>query len=260
LKHHPNWDREDALPEDFTFVFTEDEASYYKNVDTRNLDVSIGDIDSYIKDTEALMVSELEEVILDNESELRNTFNALADLDCILAFASCAVDQKYVRPVVAPSEANCIRIRNGRHPLQEIIIDGEFIPNDTNIDDINRLNVITGPNFSGKSCYARQIGILTYMAHLGCFLPCDAAQISVVDQILARFSAVETCAVPQSSFQLDLTKSGGILRRAGPRSLVIVDEFGKGMCRLLCWYQYINCVTHRRLLFQGQVLLLVSPC
>jgi DNA mismatch repair protein MSH5 len=227
LKHSSAWEQA-GLPEDFTFVFTEDDASYFKNTDMRNLDVSIGDIDSYIKDAEALIVSELEEVILDSESQLRDTFNALADLDCILAFASCAVDQKYVRPVVVPAEERCIRIKNGRHPLQEIIIESEFIPNDANIDNTSRVNIVTGPNFSGKSCYARQIGLLTYMAHIGCFLPCEAAQISVVDQILARFSSAETCAVPQSSFQLDLTSMGAILRRSGPMSLVIVDEFGKG--------------------------------
>jgi DNA mismatch repair protein MSH5 len=195
----------------------------------RNFDESIGDIDSYIKDTEALIVSELEEIILDKEYELRCAFNVLSDLDCILSFASFSADNRYVRPIVVPSEEHCIRIKRGRHPLQEFIIDGEFIPNDADIDSINRVSVVTGPNFSGKSCYARQVGILTYMAHIGCFLPCEAARISVVDQILARFSTAETCAVPQSSFQLDLTKMGSILRRAGPCSLVIVDEFGKGM-------------------------------
>lgn len=229
LKHSPMWEsRPDALPEDFVFIFSEDGASYFKNTDMRQLDESIGDIDSYIKDAEALIVSRLEEVILENEYELRDTFNALADLDCILAFSICAIEQHYVRPALVSAEEKCIRVQNGRHPLQEMIIETKFIANDIHIDNSDRVNIVTGPNFSGKSCYARQVGILTYMAHLGCFLPCDAAQISITDQIFAHFSVLETCAVPQSSFQLDLTQMGQILRRAQESSLIIVDEFGKG--------------------------------
>ena len=80
----------------------------------------------------------------------------------------------------------------------------------------------------GKAAIPRQVGILVYMAHIGCFLPCDSATISITDQILARISTVETCAVPQSSFQLDLTQMGAILRRSTQFSLVLIDEFGKG--------------------------------
>jgi DNA mismatch repair protein MSH5 len=160
--------------------------------------------------------------------ELRDTFTALADLDCILSFAGVAIDLGYARPRMVQESENCIQIVNGRHPLQETILENSFIPNDTNITSSTRLNIVTGPNFSGKSCYARQVGVLVYMAHIGAFIPCDAARISVHSQIFARFSTVETCAVPQSSFQLDLSEMGAILRRAGRGSLVLVDEFGKG--------------------------------
>jgi DNA mismatch repair protein MSH5 len=175
-----------------------------------------------------LLVAELEDDILECENELRETFNALADLDCILSFASCADDLKYVRPDVVPAGENCIEITNGRHPLQEIIIDGDFIPNNTATNATDRVNIVTGPNFSGKSCYARQVGLIVYMAHIGSFVPCDTARISVTQQILARFSSVESCSVPQSSFQLDLSQMGSILRRSNSSSLVLIDEFGKG--------------------------------
>ena len=212
------------LPEDFAFVFSEAGKSFFKNNDVRDLDERIGDLDSIIKDTEALILAELEDDILDCDCELRNTFNALAELDCTLAFAACAVDLNYVRPIVLPTAENCIQIKNGRHPLQEIIVEADFIPNDIFIDESNRVNIVTGPNFSGKSCYARQVGILCFMAQIGSFIPCEAARISVVDQILARFSSVETCAVPQSSFQLDLTSMGAILRRASENTLVVSLE------------------------------------
>lgn len=202
--------------------------SYFKNEDVSFLDDDIGDLDGIIKDAELMIVAELEDDILECEPELRDTFDVFGDLDCILSFASTASDCKYARPEVVPALENCINILNGRHPLQEIIIDGDFIPNNSAVNATDRVNIITGPNFSGKSCYARQVGLLVYMAHIGCFVPCDAARISVTEQILARFSTAETCAVPQSSFQLDLSQMGNILRRSNANTLVIIDEFGKG--------------------------------
>lgn len=220
------------LPPDFTFVFLQENDAYFKNTDMRQLDDEVGDLDAFIKDTEAMIVHELEDDILDCEAELRDTFGAIADLDCILSFTGCASDLNLVRPEIVapdPSSDECsIYVENGRHPLQELVIDDEFIANDTMIDSVNRVNVITGPNFSGKSCYARQVGVLVYLAHIGCFVPCDRARITITDQILARISSVETCAVPQSSFQQDLTQMATILRRSTPRTLVLIDEFGKG--------------------------------
>ena len=221
-----------GLSETFTFVFTQNNDAYFKNEDMRELDDEIGDLDSFIKDTEHLIKSELEDDILDSESELRSTFSALAELDCILSLTSCAADLNFTRPDVVSvdrPEHNIIYIENGRHPLQELITDGEFIKNDTMVDQSNRVNIITGPNFSGKSCYTRQVGVLVYLAHIGSFLPCDRAKISITDQILVRISSIETCAVPQSSFQLDLTQMAVILRQSTPRTLVLIDEFGKGL-------------------------------
>ncbi len=182
-----DWREPGVLTEDFAFIFTEAGRSYFKNDEVRELDEGIGDLDAYIKDIEALILADMEDDILDCEGELRSTFTAIAELDCTLAFAACALDNKYVRPDVVPAEENCIQILNGRHPLQEIVMDSTFIPNSTNLDSENRVNVITGPNFSGKSCYARQVGILVFMTQIGSFIPCDAACISIVDQILARF-------------------------------------------------------------------------
>ena len=223
-----DWREPGVLTEDFAFIFTEAGRSYFKNDEARELDEGIGDLDAYIKDIEALILTNIEDDILDCEHELLCTFAAIAELDCTLAFAACALDNKYIRPDVVPAEEDCIQILNGRHPLQEIVMDSKFIPNDTNINSENRVNVITGPNFSGKSCYARQVGILVFMTQIGSFIPCDGACISIVDQIIARFGSVETCAVPQSSFQLDLSQMGTALRRATPNTLVIIDEFGKG--------------------------------
>ena len=150
------------LPQNFDYIFLQEIDAYFKNLDMRDLDNEIGDLDAFIKDTESMIVSELEEDILDCEIELRSTFGALAELDCILALAGCAADLNFVKPEIVDTDTDSSGsyfIENGRHPLQELIIDDEFIANDTNIDDSKRINVITGPNFSGKSCYTRQVSI-----------------------------------------------------------------------------------------------------
>jgi len=193
----------------------------------RQLDEEIGDLDAFIKDTEAMIVSELEESILDCESELRETFESLAELDCILSLATCAAESNFVRPMIIEHDI-FIHIENGRHPLQELVLEDEFIPNNIDIDKNNRINIVTGPNFSGKSCYIRQVGLLVYMAQIGSFLPCEKAKLSVVKQIMARISSAETCSIPQSTFQIDLTEMATILRKSSPSSLVLIDEFGKG--------------------------------
>jgi len=216
------------LPGHFAHIFNQDEEAYFKTPEMRALDEDVGDLYGLIRDMESMIVSDLEEGILESETELRDTFKALSELDCILAFASCAFDNNFCRPRMVEASENCIRIKGGRHPLQEIITAREFVPNDVYVDQQERVNVITGPNFSGKSCYLRQVGVLVYMAHLGSFLPCQQAEISIVDQIFAHISRVETCSVPQSSFQLDLTHMASILLRCTSRSLVLIDEFGKG--------------------------------
>ena len=116
----------------------------------------------------------------------------------------------------------------GRSPLQAIVTEHRYIPNDVCLTNTDHIAMITGPNFSGKSCYLSMVGVLVYMAHLGCFLPCDRAMVGLTDRLLVRISSVETCAVPQSTFQIDLTQMGKILRQSTERSLVLVDEFGKG--------------------------------
>lgn len=185
-RHNAGTNEFPDLPQAFAYVFIQDEEAFFKNPEMRALDEEIGDLDAFIKDTESMIVSELEEDILDCETDLRRTFGGLAELDCILSFASCAADLNYVRPQMFDANhgkkttannrndravngdgdgtetngiddaADGIFIENGRHPLQELIIDGDFISNDTNMGK-SRINVVTGPNFSGKSCYTRQV-------------------------------------------------------------------------------------------------------
>jgi DNA mismatch repair protein MSH5 len=129
---------------------------YFKDTDTDYLDETIGDLDGLIKETEANIVSELQDDILDQETELRETFLALSELDCIISFAVVAKDRHLTRPnILLPSpqggaSQTSVRIKNGRHPLQEIIAGRDYVPNDIEIDDKKLVNVLTGPNFSGQ--------------------------------------------------------------------------------------------------------------
>jgi hypothetical protein len=138
------------LPEDFSHIFNQDDEAFFKTKEMRELDGDIGDLHGLIKDTECMIVTDLEESLLDSELELRESFKALAELDCILAFADCACDLKFVRPRMTEATNNRIYFKEGRHPLQEIITEREFVPNDAHINQEGRVNVITGPNFSGK--------------------------------------------------------------------------------------------------------------
>jgi DNA mismatch repair protein MSH5 len=216
---------------------------YYKCDEMRVLDTDVGDLDGLIKDREKMIFTDLEELILQYEMELRESFDALSELDCILSFVECAVDLNFTRPTIVDRGSTCSRvttaeqqqagpvvyIKDGRHPLQEVFTDREFVPNDVHIDNQDRVIVITGPNYSGKSCYLRQVGVLVYMAHLGSYIPSSPnAIISLTDQICARIATIETCTRPQSSYQLELTEMASILHSATPRSLVLIDEFGKG--------------------------------
>jgi DNA mismatch repair protein MSH5 len=197
----------------------------------RVLDAELGDLDGLIKDREKTILTELEETILEAEIELRESFDALSELDCILSFAECAVDLRFTRPKIvehSDEHGHLLYIKDGRHPLQELITEREFVPNDVQIDEQDRVIVVTGPNYSGKSCYLRQVGVLVYMAHLGSYIPASKALISTTNQICARINAIETCARPQSSYQLELTEMASILLTATPKSLVLIDEFGKG--------------------------------
>lgn len=172
------YDRDVELPTDFQFMFsTEDDLLTYKNSTCRHLDSSIGDLDAIITDAEHMIVTQLEDYILDHEIESRETFGALAELDCILSFVHYALGENMARPEIVPKEENCIGIMEGRHPLQELILDTPFVPNDTFIDSNARVNVVTGPNFSGKSCYARQ-GKTVYTFCIHCVYPCTLIQCS----------------------------------------------------------------------------------
>lgn len=154
--------------------------------------------------------------------------HALASLDCITALADAARLYHYSRPIV--DENDIIEIEEGRHPVIEATcLNERFIPNDTYLDGKNqRLLLITGPNMAGKSTYLRQVAIITIMAQIGSYVPAKRAHIGLVDKIFTRIGASDDLSRGQSTFMVEMTETANILNNATSRSLVILDEIGRG--------------------------------
>ena len=161
-------------------------------------------------------------------SAIQKTSAAVAALDVLCAFAHVSEKLGYVRPKVDDSLS--IKIIKGRHPvIEQTTSGGQFIANDTYIDDRDSsLLLITGPNMAGKSTYMRQTALLVLMAQAGCFIPCESAHIGVVDRIFTRIGASDNLAQGQSTFYVEMSELAYILSSAAARSLIILDEIGRG--------------------------------
>jgi DNA mismatch repair protein MSH5 len=217
----------------------------------REMDGHFGDLYGIISDREIEISHELAQYVLEYEELLTAASDVCGELDSILALAQGARLYKLCRPGV--SNDNTILIKGGRHILQELSV-SSFVPNDTtmvggaNLDagdeDVipespsvqhtyarksgPNVLILTGPNYSGKSVYLKQVALIVYMAHLGSYVPAESAKIGLTDRILSRVTTRETVSRTQSAFMIDLQQISQALSLATPRSLLIIDEFGKG--------------------------------
>lgn len=152
----------------------------------------------------------------------------LSKLDSLLSLAKVSNLNNYVRPKF--NNEGYIEIKAGRHPIVESYMkDDFFVPNDTYIDTKNNMiHIITGPNMAGKSTYMRQVALITIMAHIGCFVPCDSCNISLIDRIFTRIGASDNLAMGQSTFMVEMQEVADIIQNASSKSLLILDEVGRG--------------------------------
>ena len=157
-----------------------------------------------------------------------STADVLATLDVLQSFATVAIENKYCRPTV-DNQAEIV-IQEGRHPVVEKILETEaFIPNDTLLNlDSQRMMLITGPNMAGKSTYMRQVALIVLMAQIGSFVPATSARIGCCDRIFTRVGAADDLSAGQSTFMVEMNETANILRHATPKSLIILDEIGRG--------------------------------
>ncbi len=152
---------------------------------------------------------------------------ALAELDVYAALAEVAARNRYVRPELA--DDGVIEIKAGRHPVVELTQREEpFVPNDVSLHPEQAIIILTGPNMAGKSVFLRQVALITLMAHIGSFVPADAAHIGLVDRVFTRVGAADDIARGQSTFMVEMVEAANILNHASSRSLLILDEIGRG--------------------------------
>ncbi|KAL4579994.1 hypothetical protein LXL04_016166 [Taraxacum kok-saghyz] len=214
--------------QDYEFAFSDEDGDakkfYYRNSKTRELDSLLGDIYHKILDMERAITRDLVSHILESTLHLIKGVNFAAELDCLLSLALVARQNNYVRPTLTTETV--LDIRNGRHVLQEMTVD-TFIPNDTKIIDHGNIHIITGPNYSGKSIYIKQVALIVFLAHIGSFVPADAAKVGLTDRIFCAMGN-KSATAEQSTFMIDLHQVGMMLRHATSRSLCLLDEFGKG--------------------------------
>jgi len=170
----------------------------------------------------------IREKLLSCVQVFQKTSKALALLDVLCSFATVAVEKNYVKPIINKT-IDTIEIIDGRHPVVEAIIKENFVSNDTFLNNQDkRTMIITGPNMAGKSTYMRQVALITLMAHIGCFVPAASAKIAITDKIFTRIGASDDLAVGQSTFMVEMLEVSNILKNATERSLIILDEVGRG--------------------------------
>ncbi|KAM5287227.1 mutS protein homolog 5 [Hipposideros larvatus] len=213
--------------EGLDFMFLSEEKLHYRSARTKELDALLGDLHCDIRDQETLLMYQLQCQVLARAAVLTRVLDLASRLDVLLALASAAREYGYSRPRYNPQLLG-VRIQNGRHPLMELCA-RTFVPNPTECGgDKGRVKVITGPNSSGKSIYLKQVGLITFMALVGSFVPAEEAEIGAVDAIFTRIHSCESISLGLSTFMMDLNQVAKAVNNATQQSLVLIDEFGKG--------------------------------
>jgi DNA mismatch repair protein MutS len=173
------------------------------------------------------LLCQINSMIASHSKQLQSTAQMIGMLDVLSNLAEVAANNNYVRPAITP---DCrLLIRDGRHPIVESTVSGGFVPNDTEMDcSDNQFLLLTGPNMAGKSTYMRQIAMIVIMAQAGSFVPASHASIGIVDRVFTRVGAFDDLASGQSTFMVEMVELANILNNATPKSLVLLDEVGRG--------------------------------
>ena len=216
------------MPEDYIRKQTLTNAERYITQELKDLEDLILGAEDKLYALEFELFSDIRDQVGAEVVRIQRTAKAVAALDVFASLALVAQRNNFVRPKI--NETGLIDIRNGRHPVVEQMIENDmFIPNDTYLDNHKkRISIITGPNMAGKSTYMRQTALIVLMAQIGSFVPADSANIGVVDRIFTRVGASDDLASGQSTFMVEMTEVANILRNATSRSLLILDEIGRG--------------------------------
>lgn len=217
-----------AVPDDYIRKQTLVNAERFITPELKELESKILGAEERAKNLEIKLFNELREFARQYTEKIQRSAECLSIIDAIASLAECARENHYVRPGIFDDDR--LDIVGGRHPVLEKIISGErFVPNDCHLDgDTRRMMLITGPNMAGKSTYIRQVALIVILAQMGSFVPADKAEIGLVDRIFTRIGAADDLSRSQSTFMVEMIETANILRHATGRSLVILDEIGRG--------------------------------
>lgn len=216
----------DAVPADYIRKQTLVNAERFITPELKEYETLILNAEERQIEVETRLFKEICQQIAAQGGALLETARALARLDVAAALAEVAVRHRYVRPQLADDET--LEIVAGRHPVAEQTLQEPFVPNDLRLNADERILVITGPNMAGKSIFIRQAALIVLMAQMGSFVPAERAHIGLVDRIFTRIGAQDEVAAGQSTFMVEMVETAHILHHATPRSLLILDEIGRG--------------------------------
>lgn len=218
----------DLVPADWVRKQTLTNAERYTTDELKKLEDVILGAEDKLCSLEYDLFNEIRDSIAAEVRRIKSTARAIAEIDVYTALSVVAQQYNYVKPAI--NEKGIIDIKNGRHPVVEKMIRNDmFVANNTYLDNAkNRISIITGPNMAGKSTYMRQTALIVLMAQIGSFVPAQEANIGIVDRIFTRVGASDDLASGQSTFMVEMTEVANILRNATPKSLLILDEIGRG--------------------------------
>ncbi len=216
------------LPAEYIRKQTLVNAERYITPEMKDVEAQVLNAEERILDVETRLFRELCSQLAGSAAEMLAAARALAAADCLAALAEVAALNGYSRPELL--DDTTLDIRDGRHPVVERLLPGQarFVPNDTAFEEGECVRLITGPNMSGKSTYLRQVALIVLMAQMGGFVPAAGARIGLVDRIFTRIGAQDEIHAGQSTFMVEMVETANILHHAGPRSLLILDEIGRG--------------------------------
>jgi DNA mismatch repair protein MutS len=216
------------VPDDYIRKQTLVNAERYITPEMKEYEALVLNAEERVKEIERRLFDEVCLQLAGSANRLINTARAIGELDVLASLAESASMNDYVRPSVSVKDV--LEIKKGRHPVVEHTLEGghRFIPNDTIFEVGERLRIITGPNMSGKSTFLRQVALIVLMAQMGSFVPAESANIGLVDRIFTRIGAQDEIHAGQSTFMVEMVEAANILNHATNRSLIILDEIGRG--------------------------------
>jgi len=240
-----------SVPPDYIRKQTLVNAERYITPDLKEYEARVLSSAEEILKLELSLFGEVREKIASYYEKMRQTSLALATLDVLLSLAEAAQSQHFIRPKVGADLV--ISIREGRHPVVEAAMGrGAFVPNDCHLDpESQQILMLTGPNMAGKSTYMRQVALIVILAEMGSFVPAAYARIGLVDRIFTRIGAADSLARGESTFMVEMKETAHILRHASPRSLILLDEVGRGTSTFdgisIAWSvaEYLHDTPHR---------------